>query len=78
MSDTTEIELTFNTEGNRTRTITIPAPKEASELTATEIKKAAADIAPILMTASGDKVTTLKSARLVTSSAKDLLAGGNE
>ena len=76
MTDTTELELTFHTEGNRTRTITIPAPKEASDLTAEEIKKAAADIAPVLMTTSGDKITTLKSARLVTSSAKDLLAGG--
>ncbi len=78
MQNSTELELIFHTEGNRTRTINIPAPKEASELTAAEIKKAAADIAPILMTASGDKITTLKSARLVTSSAQDLLTGGNE
>ena len=60
-------ELTFNVEGGRSMILSIPSPKE--DLTLATVKEKAALIIPVLESSSGAPVTSLKSAKIVETSA---------
>ena len=59
--------LTFNVEGGRSMILSIPSPKE--DLTLATVKEKAALIIPVLESSSGAPVTSLKSAKIVETSA---------
>lgn len=61
------LELTFNVEGGRSMILSIPSPKE--DLTLATVKEKAALIIPVLESSSGAPVTSLKSAKIVETSA---------
>lgn len=61
------LELTFNVEGGRSMILSIPSPKE--DLTLATVKEKAALIIPVLESSSGAPITSLKSAKIVETSA---------
>lgn len=63
-TNTKMLELTFNVEGGRSMILSIPSPKE--DLTLATVKEKAALIIPVL---EGAPVTSLKSAKIVETSA---------
>ena len=63
-TNTKMLELTFNVEGGRSMILSIPSPKE--DLT---VKEKAALIIPVLESSSGAPITSLKSAKIVETSA---------
>lgn len=66
-TNTKMLELTFNVEGGRSMVLSIPSPKE--DLTLATVKEKAALIIPVLESSSGSPVTSLKSAKIVETSA---------
>ena len=72
-TNTKMLELTFNVEGGRSMILSIPSPKE--DLTLATVKEKAALIIPVLESSSGAPVTSLKSAKIVETSATVLEQG---
>lgn len=66
-TNTKMLELTFNVEGGHSMILSIPSPKE--DLTLATVKEKAALIIPVLESSSGAPVTSLKSAKIVETSA---------
>lgn len=65
------VELTFQTEGNGTLTVSVANPKDG--LTKAEAEAAAEKIRVVLQSPSGALAVALKSARIVTSEVSDLV-----